>query len=216
MTRPPVVIAHRGASGYLPEHTLEAKALAYGLGADYLEQDVVATRDAAARRAPRSASRRRHRRRATFSGAEQGGRPPLRRSISISQSCRRLTVSERRKPGSAAARFPNRFPVGKGAFRIATLDQELDLIAGLNRSMQRTVGIYAEIKDPQWHREHGIDLARLLLEQARGARLHASAARRRSCSASTRRSCGALRRSSARELPARCSSSVSSRSTRRC
>ena len=40
-----LVIAHRGASGYLPEHTLEAKALAYGLGADYLEQDVVATRD---------------------------------------------------------------------------------------------------------------------------------------------------------------------------
>ena len=41
----PIVIAHRGASGYLPEHTLVAKALAYGLGADYLEQDVVATRD---------------------------------------------------------------------------------------------------------------------------------------------------------------------------
>ena len=42
---PPFVIAHRGASGYLPEHTLAGKALAYGLGADYLEQDVVATRD---------------------------------------------------------------------------------------------------------------------------------------------------------------------------
>jgi glycerophosphoryl diester phosphodiesterase len=46
MSDAPIVIAHRGASGYLPEHTLEAKALAYGLGADYLEQDVVATRDA--------------------------------------------------------------------------------------------------------------------------------------------------------------------------
>ena len=41
----PVVIAHRGASGYLPEHTLPAKALAYAMGADFLEQDVVATRD---------------------------------------------------------------------------------------------------------------------------------------------------------------------------
>ena len=39
------VIAHRGASGYLPEHTLPAKALAYAMGADFLEQDVVATRD---------------------------------------------------------------------------------------------------------------------------------------------------------------------------
>ena len=41
----PVVIAHRGASGHLPEHTLQAKALAYAMGADYLEQDIVATRD---------------------------------------------------------------------------------------------------------------------------------------------------------------------------
>ena len=41
----PIVIAHRGASGYLPEHTLASKALAYGLGADFLEQDVIATRD---------------------------------------------------------------------------------------------------------------------------------------------------------------------------
>ena len=39
-----VVIAHRGASGYLPEHTLPAKALAYAQGADYLEQDLVMTK----------------------------------------------------------------------------------------------------------------------------------------------------------------------------
>jgi glycerophosphoryl diester phosphodiesterase len=41
----PLVIAHRGASGYLPEHTLPSKALAHAMGADFLEQDVVATRD---------------------------------------------------------------------------------------------------------------------------------------------------------------------------
>ena len=40
-----IVIAHRGASGYLPEHTLEAKAMAYAMGADYIEQDVVMTAD---------------------------------------------------------------------------------------------------------------------------------------------------------------------------
>jgi glycerophosphoryl diester phosphodiesterase len=43
-----IVIAHRGASGYLPEHTLMSKALAYGMGADFLEQDVVASADGAA------------------------------------------------------------------------------------------------------------------------------------------------------------------------
>ena len=41
----PLIIAHRGASGYLPEHTLAAKALAYGQGADFLEQDVVLSQD---------------------------------------------------------------------------------------------------------------------------------------------------------------------------
>jgi glycerophosphoryl diester phosphodiesterase len=40
-----IVIAHRGASGYLPEHTLAAKAAAHAMGADYLEQDVVLSRD---------------------------------------------------------------------------------------------------------------------------------------------------------------------------
>lgn len=40
-----MVIAHCGASGYLPEHTLPAKAMAYAQGADYLEQDLVMTKD---------------------------------------------------------------------------------------------------------------------------------------------------------------------------
>ena len=40
-----VVIAHRGASGYLPEHTLESKAMAYAMGVDYLEQDIVLSKD---------------------------------------------------------------------------------------------------------------------------------------------------------------------------
>jgi glycerophosphoryl diester phosphodiesterase len=164
MSSSPVVIAHRGASGYLPEHTLEAKALAYGLGADYLEQDVVATRDAqlvvlhdlhlddvtdVAR---------------CFPGRSRADGRHYVIDFDLAE-LKRLTVSERRQPGGTSARFPERFPTGKGSFRIATLDQELDLIAGLNRSMRRNVGIYPEIKDPQWHRDHDIDLSRLLLER---------------------------------------------------
>ena len=42
---PQIVIAHRGASGYLPEHTLEAKAMAHAHGAHYIEQDLVLTKD---------------------------------------------------------------------------------------------------------------------------------------------------------------------------
>lgn len=42
---PPFVIAHRGASGYRPEHTLESYALAIEQGADAIEPDLVVTRD---------------------------------------------------------------------------------------------------------------------------------------------------------------------------
>jgi len=41
----PIVIAHRGAPAYVPEHTAEGVAMAHALGADFIEQDVVLTRD---------------------------------------------------------------------------------------------------------------------------------------------------------------------------
>lgn len=161
----PLIIAHRGASGYLPEHTLEAKALAYGQGADYLEQDVVATRD---RRlvvlhdlylddVTDVAEQYRDRCRADghyyvidFDLAE----------------IRRLRVIERRRPGGGReALFPGRFPNVPVPFRIATLEEEISLIRGLNHSTGRCVGIYPELKDPAWHARHGIDLAELVLAQ---------------------------------------------------
>jgi len=43
--KPPVVIGHRGASGYLPEHTLEAYQLAIDQGADVIEPDLISTKD---------------------------------------------------------------------------------------------------------------------------------------------------------------------------
>jgi len=159
----PIVIAHRGASGYLPEHTLEAKALAFGLGVDFLEQDVIATRDGelvvlhdlhlddvtdVAERFPG-----RHR--------EDGRHYAIDFDLAEIQQ---LAVSERRRAGSRAARFPGRFPPETAIFRVATLGEELALVAGLNRSMRRNVGIYPEIKHPQWHRAHGVDLGRLLID----------------------------------------------------
>ena len=166
MTSQPIVIAHRGASGYLPEHTLAAKALAHGLGADFLEQDVVATRDSqlvvlhdlylddvsdVARRFPG-----RHR--------DDGRHYVVDFDLA---ELRTLTIFERRAPGTSAARYPLRFPAGTGLFGVATLEEELQLIQGLNRSTGRIAGIYPEIKDPDWHRRHGIDLAELLLAELR-------------------------------------------------
>jgi len=163
MSATPIVIAHRGASGYLPEHTLETKALAYGLGADYLEQDVVATRDSQLvvlhdlhlDDVTDVASR--------FPGRHRADGRHYAIDFDLAE-LQQLAVSERRRPGSSSARFPQRFPPDAALFRIASLEQELALIAGLNKSLRRTVGIYPEIKHPRWHREHGVDLARLLLD----------------------------------------------------
>jgi len=44
-SEPPLIIAHRGASGVLPEHTLAAYARAIDMGADYIEPDLVITKD---------------------------------------------------------------------------------------------------------------------------------------------------------------------------
>ncbi|HUQ52011.1 MAG TPA: glycerophosphodiester phosphodiesterase [Gammaproteobacteria bacterium] len=166
MTPAPIVIAHRGASGYLPEHTLAAKALAHGLGADFLEQDVVATRDGTlvvlhdlylddvtdvAQRFPK---RRR----------EDGRHYVVDFDL---DELKTLQVFERRLPGSAAAKYPERFPAEVGIPGIVSLADELRFIQGLNKSTGRTVGIYPEIKEPEWHRRAGIDLAaRLLAELA--------------------------------------------------
>ena len=160
-TQKPLIIAHRGASAYLPEHTLEAKALAYGMGANYLEQDVVATRDdklvvlhdihleTVTDVARRFAARHR-----------QDGRFYV-RDFDLAE-LKTLNVHERTNEKGSAV-FPGRFPTGKGRFQIATLDEEIEMIQGLNTSTGRRVGIYPEVKRPAWHRAEGIDLAAAVL-----------------------------------------------------
>ncbi|MCH8116740.1 MAG: glycerophosphodiester phosphodiesterase [Proteobacteria bacterium] len=157
----PVIIAHRGASAYLPEHTLPAKALAYAMGADFLEQDVVATRDdelvvlhdiyldRVTDVATRYPDRRRPDRRYYV------------RDFDL-EEVKALNVWERVKADGNAV-FPGRFPVRSGHFRIHTLDEELTLIRSLNETTGGTTGIYPEIKRPAWHREEGVDIAPLFL-----------------------------------------------------
>jgi len=156
-----LIIAHRGASGYLPEHTLPAKALAYGQGADYLEQDLVATRDDRVivshdiylDRVTDVALR--------FPGrARQDGRYYA-RDLDL-EEIRTLNVTERLGADGKPV-FPGRFPAGSGRFGISTFEEELSMIQGLNAASGQRVGIYPEIKAPAWHRSEGVDLSALTL-----------------------------------------------------
>lgn len=157
-----VVIAHRGASGYLPEHTLEAKAMAHAMGADFIEQDVVLSKDdvpvvlhdihldTVTNVAETFPDRAR----------EDG------RFYAIDFTLReikQLRVHERIDLKTGRAVFPMRFPVGKGSFEVPTLAEEIELIQGLSKSTGRDVGIYPEIKSPAWHREQGKDISVIVL-----------------------------------------------------
>jgi glycerophosphoryl diester phosphodiesterase len=158
----PLVIAHRGASAYLPEHTLAGKAMAHAMGADFLEQDVVATRDGAL---------------IVFHDlylddlTDVALRFPGRARVDGRHYCidfdlaeiRLLALTERRRAGQDQLRWPGRFPAGAGRFSIPTLEEEIRFIQGLNHSTGRCAGIYPEIKSPAWHHEHGIDLAAQIL-----------------------------------------------------
>jgi glycerophosphoryl diester phosphodiesterase len=158
----PLVIAHRGASGHLPEHTLAAKALAVGLGAHAIEQDVVLSRDGVpivfhdpyleattdvASRYPSRARADGHYWVMDFVLAE----------------LRTLQLRERVDPKTGEPRFAGRYAGTAGSFGIVTLDEELAFARSLERTLGRTVAVYPEIKHPAEHRAAGLDASRAVL-----------------------------------------------------
>ena len=160
-----VVIAHRGASGYLPEHTLPAKAMAFAQGADYLEQDLVMTKDDqlvvlhdhyldrvtdVADRFPDRARKDGRYYAIDFTLAEI-------KSLKFSEG---FTVEN----GKKVQTFPGRFPMGKSDFRVHTFEEEIEFIQGLNHSTGKNIGLYPEIKAPWFHHQEGKDIAARVLE----------------------------------------------------
>ncbi len=164
--RPCLVIAHRGASAYLPEHTLEAYALAVRLGADYIEPDLVMTRDGVliARhdnvlnlttdigRRPEFAGRRTKK---SVDGEEVDGW--------FSED---FTLSEI-KTLRAIERIPDARPrnaMFDGRFAIPTFDEILALRAELVRETGREIGVYPETKHPTHFQAAGLAMEHPLVE----------------------------------------------------
>ncbi|MFZ5538865.1 MAG: glycerophosphodiester phosphodiesterase [Pseudomonadota bacterium] len=160
----PIVIAHRGASGYLPEHTLEAYALAIELGADYIEPDLVATRDGVliARHEPNLiattdvatrpefASRRR---KAVVDGVEEEG-------FFASD----FTLAEIRTL-RAVQPLAERDQSFNGRFGIPTFAEVLDLVRRKSAEQGRAIGVYPETKHPTYHRDLGLPLEDRVLDE---------------------------------------------------
>jgi glycerophosphoryl diester phosphodiesterase len=155
-----IVIAHRGASGYLPEHTLEAKAMAYAMGADYIEQDLVMTaddqlivlHDITLDRTTDVAER--------FPGRARADGRYYAIDFTLAE-VRQLQATEGFdiENGERVQGFSGRFPMGQSSFRVPTFQEEIELIQGLNHSTGKDIGIYPEIKQAAFHRAEGKDIS---------------------------------------------------------
>jgi glycerophosphoryl diester phosphodiesterase len=160
----PLVIGHRGAAGYLPDHTLPGYALAIKLGADYIEPDLVATKDGrlVARHEPNIA--------ATTDVAQHPEFADRKRSVSIDGGAPEegwfvsdFTLAELRTL-HAVQPFPDRPQRFNGKFRIPTLEEVIALAKRYSKRYHRTIGIYPETKHPTYHKSIGLPLERRLVK----------------------------------------------------
>ena len=165
-----LIIAHRGASGYLPEHSLAAKAMAHAMNADYIEQDVVMTKDnhlvvlhdPYLDRVTDVMEVFPNRSRKVF-----GQQRWLAIDFTL-QEIKQLKMTEgfslEPNGGEKISGYPSRFPLFKSSFKVATLEEEIELIQGLNYSTGKNIGVYVEIKSPWFHRYEGKDISKLTLQ----------------------------------------------------
>ena len=168
--KPPLVIAHRGASGYRPEHTLASYTLAIEMGADYIEPDLVATRDGQliARHEPllddttdvKSHPEFAHRR----TTKQLDGKSVTGFFASD------FTLAEI-KQLRAVQSNPARSKEYDGRFAIPTFEEILDLAERESQQRGRTIGVYPETKHPSFHLALNLPLEERLLDALRRRKL---------------------------------------------
>ena len=161
----PLVIGHRGSAGYLPDHTLEGYALAIERGADFVEPDLIATKDGhlIARHEPNMiattdvASRPEFASRRTFVSID-GGAPE---EGFFASDFTLAEIKTLRAIQPIPADRPTQFD---GKFRIPTLEEVIELVKRKSKEKGRTIGIYPETKHPTYHRALGLPLEERLAQ----------------------------------------------------
>ena len=172
-SHPVTVIGHRGASGYRPEHTLASYELAIRQCADYIEPDVVATKDGVlvARHEneisgttdvalrPELADRRTTK---VIDGRSVTGWFTEDLTLAELRSLRAVERLPQLRPGSAAF---------DGRYEVPMLDEVLDLARRSVSCAGRQVGVYPETKHPTYFASIGLPLEGRLLSALRAAGL---------------------------------------------
>jgi glycerophosphoryl diester phosphodiesterase len=158
----PLVIGHRGAAGYLPDHTLEGYKKAIELGADFIEPDLVATKDGVlvARHEP------------NITGTTDVAQRPefaARKTKKVVDGVTEegwfvsdFTLAEL-KTLRAIQPLAERDQSYNGKYQIPTLEEVLDLAKSESTRVGRTIGVYPETKHPTYHAGLGLKLEDRLL-----------------------------------------------------
>ena len=156
----PIVIAHRGASGHRPEHTIEAYRLAVEMGADFIEPDLVSTKDGVL------IARHENEISATTDVAVKF--PDRKRTRTVEGRsltgwfAEDFTFAEIRTL-RARERVPFRSHAYDGQFGIPSFDEVVALAQDLGRTTGRTIGVYPETKHPTYFRSLQLPLEEPLL-----------------------------------------------------
>ncbi|MEN0020802.1 MAG: glycerophosphodiester phosphodiesterase family protein, partial [Planctomycetota bacterium] len=147
---PTLILAHRGQSGYLPEHTLAAYAYAYAAGADMIEPDVVLTKDGVAICShDLTLEKTTDAERVFPDRARDDGK-----WYAIDFTIEEVRQLRRHGPGGAT-------PDG---FGVATLVETVAMVQALNERSGRTVGIIPEPKAPAFHAAAGVSVEDAVLD----------------------------------------------------
>ena len=158
----PLVIGHRGASGYRPDHTLESYKLAIDMGADFIEPDLVATKDGVlvARHEPNITGTT-----DVATRPEFASRKTTKNVDGVNEEgwfVSDFTLAEL-KTLRAVQPLSDRDQSYNGKFQIPTFEEVLDLAKAEGTKAGRTVGVYPETKHPTYHSKLGLPLEDRLL-----------------------------------------------------
>ncbi|MEO6016668.1 MAG: glycerophosphodiester phosphodiesterase [Polaromonas sp.] len=164
----PLVIAHRGASGYVPEETLEAYVRAIELGADVIEMDLISTRDGVliTRHDPNLAI--------STDVAQHPEFASRKKTIQVDGETQTgwfsndFTLAEIRTLGaiSTDAERPQQF---NGQYKVPTFQEVIELAKAQSARTGRTIGIYPETKNPTYFRALGLPLEDKLMDLIKAA-----------------------------------------------
>jgi glycerophosphoryl diester phosphodiesterase len=165
----PLVVGHRGASGYRPEHTLASYELAARLGADYLEPDLVSTKDGVlvCRHEPEIGGTTDVASRPEFADRK---RTVLLDGVSVTGWWTQDFTLAELKTLRATERIPairQQNTVYDGYFEVPTLQELLDLRKRLSKELGRELGVFPETKHPTFFRNIGLGLEKPLVRTLR-------------------------------------------------